>query len=127
AALPAPRAILADRRVRIFAERGRKRALIAGLRRQARDRRPAAMFERSSKGIMFGSSGRQGRSGRRQCALGRVPPLGSGGAAVFGLLAPRLGSLELGRRRFGLRRGFVASDRKRAAVPQRRNLVCKLV
>jgi hypothetical protein len=54
AACPTARTIaLANRRIHIFAERSRERALVSRLGRQTRDRRAAAVFEGSGKRVMF--------------------------------------------------------------------------
>src|SRR4051812_21365295 len=82
---------LADCGIRIFAEGRSERAFIAGLGGKARDRRAAAVFQRSGERIMLRSCRGLRRPCGREPGFCLVPPFCCRRTAFVGLDAPRFG------------------------------------
>jgi hypothetical protein len=81
---PATRTIsFADRGIGIFTKSGCKRPLVACLRREAADRRAAAMFERSCKRVMLGPGRGKRSSGGCELGLGTIATLRCSGASFL--------------------------------------------
>src|SRR5690349_14107294 len=117
AALPAPRAAVADCRLGILPQRCRQSALVAGLRLEARYRRTAAaMVERCGKRIMLRLRRRESGPCRGQAALRRIPLLGGRRAALLGFGSAGFGSRERCGGSFGFRLRLVAGTLLLAAV-----------